>query len=532
MKRTHGHLLRFLVILFIMVVDVSVLVSWQSFSVFASPPTNGDWVVTGTESYYDEVFVLNGNLIVESGGNLTFRKVTLRVNCTYNGQYNLTVMPGGKFYVLEGSVITSENPGKRIGWITVHETSIFRMKNSELHECGGLDPKLSASGLIINSDDAIVENSLFSRNTWGILVGGDGVVRGNNITANDIYGIHVTAVASPIICDNHVSLNGQMGIGAYWSSSPTIYNNTITSNLGPGLEFGTATNPIIQDNVIELNLGEGIIGFRNCSPVIQGNNITSNGGQAGITLEHYCGGVIQGNLLMNNYNGVHSHNHSNPFIQGNVITSNNAAGIRSTDNSLPEVHWNDIYGNTNFGVMNEDILSTVNATYNYWGDGTSTYGNVLYSPMLTESIFSAEIITPLSRETVSSTVKISTKVNARSGLEKVEFYIDNRLENVDYDASYEWNWDTTQCTQTEHRITAKAHDTLGLKISTSITVFVDNTPPTVTIEAPTPQNIYSGTINVNVDATDNQEIVSVHFKVDNTEWLVMIYNLTDLLWEA
>ena len=72
---------------------------------------------------------------------------------------------------------------------------------------------------------------------------------------------------------------------------------------------------------------------------------------------------------------------------------------------------------------------------------------------------------------------------------------------------------------------------LGLKICTSITVFVDNTPPTVSIKEPTPENIYYGTIRVSVNATDNQELGNVHFRVNNTEWLVMTYNHTELLWK-
>jgi len=112
---------------------VLVFVSGKSFLVFSGPPASGDWVVTGTESYYDEVIVLSGNLIVEDGGNLTFRKVTLNMNCAYNGQFNITVKPGGKFYVLEGSVITSADPSKRYGFSV---WSTFRMNNSELHGCG------------------------------------------------------------------------------------------------------------------------------------------------------------------------------------------------------------------------------------------------------------------------------------------------------------------------------------------------------------------------------------------------------------
>lgn len=58
-----------------------VFVADKSFLVFSGLPTSGDWGVTGTESYYDEVIVLNGNLVVENDGNSTFGKVTLEMNC-------------------------------------------------------------------------------------------------------------------------------------------------------------------------------------------------------------------------------------------------------------------------------------------------------------------------------------------------------------------------------------------------------------------------------------------------------------------
>jgi len=135
--------------------------------VFGDSHLNGDWVVTGTESYHDEVFVLNGNLIVEDGGNLTFSKVTLKMNCTYDGQYNVTVKHGGSFYVLDSSVITSVDPSSEYVF-AVWGHSTFRMNNSELHECGWFDPVRGPNGLNINSEDAIIENSLFSDNAQGI----------------------------------------------------------------------------------------------------------------------------------------------------------------------------------------------------------------------------------------------------------------------------------------------------------------------------------------------------------------------------
>ncbi len=573
--------LRFLVSSVLVMVITMFFVPYKSVLVFSSPPASGDWVVTGTESYSDEVIVLNGNLIVEDGGNLTFKKVTLEVNCTYNGQYNITVMPDGEFNVLEGSVIASADQDKRIGFFFVRGHSTFRMNNSELHDCGSEDPELAYSGLrIVDTSNAIIENSLFSRNMLGMIIQSDGniIVRNNNITANDDKGIHVFCGA-PIFCDNHVSsnrigigvgggnpticnntitLNNELGVFAS-GGNPTIYNNTIklnkheglhcggidchptvqgnviTSNSGQGITFINGISPIIRRNVISLNTAAGILGDTNCSPTVEGNNITSNGGQ-GCTLLRNCTGIIQGNMIENNSLGIGNAFHSNPLIQGNIITSNLDVGVHCANNSLPEVHWNDIYGNgilggMGIGIENDDPSVTVNATYNYWGNGPSTSLHVLYDPWLTESIVFPKITSPLSGGTVSSTVTVSTIVYARSGVGRVEFYIDDQLEYIDYDAPFEWDWNTTQYAESEHEINAKAYDAFGLKTSTSITIFVDNTAPAVSIKEPVSGNIYSGTADISVNVTDNRELANVYVKVDNTEWLVMTYNSTDLLWK-
>ena len=51
---------------------------------------DGDWDVSGEESYTDEIIVLTGNLTVLNGGDLTFNNVTLMMNNSFdNGVYNI-----------------------------------------------------------------------------------------------------------------------------------------------------------------------------------------------------------------------------------------------------------------------------------------------------------------------------------------------------------------------------------------------------------------------------------------------------------
>ena len=54
-----------------------------------------DWVVTGTQVVENDTIALNGNLIVENGGDLTLRAVTITMNNSYNREYGIRVKSGG-----------------------------------------------------------------------------------------------------------------------------------------------------------------------------------------------------------------------------------------------------------------------------------------------------------------------------------------------------------------------------------------------------------------------------------------------------
>lgn len=84
-------------------------------------------------------------------------------------------------------------------------------------------------------------------------------------------------------------------------------------------------------------------------------------------------------------------------IRGSTIVDNDQAGIWVCDDSIVEAHFDNIAGNTDYGVRN-DGGETVDATYNWWGDdsGPSGFGpgdgdavsdNVNFEPWLgSESI--------------------------------------------------------------------------------------------------------------------------------------------------
>jgi len=311
---------------------VAAVFSVGNMFVVAGPPPSGDWIVTGTESYSYQNIVLNGNLIVENGGNLTFRGVSLKLNCTYEGQYGIRIDPGGKFYVLEDSTISSVYSG--IGYsFVVNYGSTFRMSNSELHECG-VSSQWDKVGLMIHSDDAMVENSLISYNFMGMSVDKSGVViRNNNITANEESGIVVVGEGiSPTICDNYISGNYRgIDVGAK-GGSPIIYNNTVISNLWAGINPHDNATPIIRNNTVKKN-GIGIFSVFSSHPTISNNTVAENL-QEGIGCHSNSSAIIVNNTVTSNHGGgISCSEHSDATILGNIITLKEGSGISCRNSS-------------------------------------------------------------------------------------------------------------------------------------------------------------------------------------------------------
>ena len=383
---------------------VSTAFSVMNVFVAAGPPSSGDWIVTGTESYSNQTIVLDGNLIVESGGNLTFKGVTLKMKCHYDGEYRITVNPGGSFYVLENSIITSASLNKYSFF--VWQDSTFRMNDSELHYCGWE----GGAGLNIHSDDAVIENSLMSHNFYNVFVHSNGVViRNNNITANE-QGITISGTGkldiSPAIYNNHISWN-TFGIN-FADCSPSIYNNTITLNLNKGINFANAT-PLIRDNFITNNGDAGIHSYSYSSPMIFNNTIASNLGNGidswgdynsiiseniitsnpnhGIYCHDNSSAIIRNNTITGNSNGIGCEN-SNPTIQNNTVSSNQngiAVWNSNSTNGNSLIQYNAIFSNIANGIMVTHSNATIrqnNITANAWGivlnrSTSSIQGNVI-----------------------------------------------------------------------------------------------------------------------------------------------------------
>lgn len=174
-----------------------------------------------------------------------------------------------------------------------------------------------------------------------------------------------------------------------WNSSPTIRNNIIANNFGGrggGITcFGSSA--VIDSNTIDSNFatswGGGVLcyGF-SLSLVISNNTIMNNSGSRGGGVACvWSSAIIDGNRMSRNWaqyqGGAIYCDSAQATIRCNKIIENSAGwyggGIYSESYSVLTINHNDIFGNTNYGICNQDASITIDATYNWWGHETGPY---------------------------------------------------------------------------------------------------------------------------------------------------------------
>ena len=349
-----------------------------------------DWVVTGTQVVENDAIALNGNLIVENGGNLTLRAVTLTMNNSYNGEYGIRVKSGGAITIEEGSVITATSDSDRFSF-AVESGARFLMRNSELSRCGwGPDsedlwdkvPILSGMrGLVIDTSNAVIENNTLSNNHIGIILTGSGITLDNNhIHSNKVHGIYIRGGSTCQITNNsiqHSTISSPFRIVE--GEDNTIKGNMITLS---AIHRGVIETMFSHGNVIEENdisgLGVGVsLMFVSNNNTVRGNTISVD--ETGIIVWGW-NNRVEGNIISDSSEimgtGIYMLYAYNSIVSNNTISNINSEGIwlrRSSNNTIvnnqisasssPETDWssgfllmsssknNVICGNTTSGFL-------------------------------------------------------------------------------------------------------------------------------------------------------------------------------------
>ncbi len=313
---------------------------------------NGNWIVSSLETHQNKIITLNGNLLVQSGGNLTLSNIILRFNCSVEGEYGLEIFNGGNLTINANSVVTAVDI--TYSWhLKANSGSTIHFKESTLNYAGGM---FTFRGLDIQTNDAVIESCIIHNIYEGIYLylSNNSIIYNNTFYNNDPHGITLTSN-----CNHHNIINNTFydtiagnGIKLENSMYNNIINNTIYNNSYNGiLFFGSFYNNISHNTIFGNGLGGTGDGIR-----LQSSSHHNN---------------INDNAIYDNFNnGIALEESSNNSIFYNNLLSNSQYGIYLYSGSgYCDIYLNDIQNNA-FGEASDNNGTNIfyyNGFGNYWG---------------------------------------------------------------------------------------------------------------------------------------------------------------------
>jgi parallel beta-helix repeat protein len=395
---------------------------------------DGDQYINNTTSEDSIIIVLNGNLTITDGHSLTFNNVRLIVNCMYDGQYNITVKPGGRLCIggdVGGSESALRTYKTNVGdekdipanieknshrfTFSVEKDSYLSMTDTKLYKCGYDDKN---PGLVIKTDYAFITRCEFYDNWQAITFDSSHhhTIESNiigSISRTNHGGMRFISSSNNIIKDCEISSNDNEGIIFESSSNNNFVSKCNFNENAFSIRIHDSKNISIKDCVLE-NSGYGIelvnsldnditkcnvltnihgIHFDSSSNNRVDDNCIISGNDFGVAFWDSMYNTLNNTELFNNNFSISFHN-----APGNVVTNcsifENSYGIFFFTESS-EIRYNNISNNDYYGIRNIDSDVDIDAAYNYWGseDGPSGSGpgggdnvsdNVIFVPYLTK----------------------------------------------------------------------------------------------------------------------------------------------------
>ncbi|MBN1281147.1 MAG: right-handed parallel beta-helix repeat-containing protein [Candidatus Thermoplasmatota archaeon] len=233
--------------------------------------------------------------------------------------------------------------------INKHLTLVGEDRNTTVIDGGGTD-----NTVVIDAENVTITNFTIRHGGHGSVYGGISVIghqcttiRGNTITNNQMYGIHLKGGCThTVVTHNTISNSSYMGIWVYDDCDD---------------------NTIVQ-NIISCSTKSGVYLVDDCDSNIITKNVLSENGNDGLQLDGYCcGNTVSHNTMINNsQNGIRLRNSCGMnTIAENTIAGNTLYGINIYSSSFSNVlYHNDLVDN---------LLSNArDVCGNDWDNGYST----------------------------------------------------------------------------------------------------------------------------------------------------------------
>jgi hypothetical protein len=304
---------------------------------------------------------------------------------------------------------------------------------------------------------------------------------------------------------------GGFKVGA--TSGVTLRNNVIEHNEGSGIHFDADSNDEFVDNnlIVDNSDGDGLVQeigdgrsvFRNNKVLRNGGHVNSDGWayQIGVHassgVEAYCNvmeippaqggiggwGVGSSNRGNSAFPPFGYHATTGNYFHHNVVIwdpgANGEVGFRNTDpanqpdffarNRPPDYddyHLPDpstahfVYDNNN------SRTNRVKSFGNLRSSGADVHGMV--DREYNSGFPQVSITSPADQSSVTNPVTVTASASDRSGIRKVEFYVDWKLETTADNPPYEFNW--TDGTSGSHVVAAMGYSNAGIRDCYAVTL--------------------------------------------------------------
>jgi thermitase len=148
---------------------------------------------------------------------------------------------------------------------------------------------------------------------------------------------------------------------------------------------------------------------------------------------------------------------------------------------------------------------------------------------------SVAIALPTNGGNVSGLVAVDVTATDNVGVARVELLANGTLKATDTTAPFGMTLDSTAYVDGPLSLQARAYDAAGNSASSStvtVTVANDTVPPVVAILNPAAGSTVSGTVPINVSATDNQRVAKISLTIDGNEVALSYGSSLSFNWNA
>jgi len=285
------------------------------------------------------------------------KDVTVYSNATLTIEPGVEVKFGGNFSLLIWGKLYANGTGNTITFTSNKEQPVVGDWNSigfygpQKSTLVGCSIQYASDAIFIQNGNLEIASSSVSLSQNAIIaINGDLKIQNCIVNLSSYNGINITDSQSTVT-DSIITENQESGICITGNEQVTIQNNSILANgNGVSLTGDEASNLNVSQNIISANMQNGIS--------IDASILSNN--------------AILENSVSSNYRGFYVYTLESTQITNNSISYNSIGFLYDLGNHVAK--WNDIYSNE----MGMDVSNaTVVAEYNYWGDPSGPYHEML-----------------------------------------------------------------------------------------------------------------------------------------------------------